>query len=297
MQFLSLNPAWERNLGWTQAELRARPAMSFVHLDDRVHTAAKLGQAFELEGRRVQFDNQMQHKAGHWIPLSWTTTSRNGTLFATATDMSVHQAREEQLALAHARLRAVFDNRVDSLVNIDAEGTIWQVNPAVERLFGYSFEVVGASKIIRDISERKKLEWMKTEFVATVSHELRTPLTSIRGALGLVAGGVTGELPEEAKEYIDIALSNSDRLVRLINDILDMEKMEAGRMEFKLQAFEFSGVIQDALASNASFAAAEGTRFVLVSDIPPGEVLVKTRSNPVDSAAAIRAILEPRAVE
>ncbi len=89
--------------------------------------------------------------------------------------------------------------------------------------------------LMRDVNEYRRMEKMKDEFVSVVSHELRTPLTSIRGALGLVAGGVLGPLPEKAQRMIDIAASNSDRLVRLINDILDIEKMESGKVMMQKQ--------------------------------------------------------------
>ena len=70
---------------------------------------------------------------------------------------------------------------------------------------------------------------MKNEFLSVVSHELRTPLTSIRGSLGLLAGGRLGELPERAASLVDIAVQNSERLTRLINDLLDIERIESGR--------------------------------------------------------------------
>ena len=88
--------------------------------------------------------------------------------------------------------------------------------------------VVGGVFSIRDITKRRELDRMKSEFVATVSHELRTPLTSIRGALGLIAGGHFGKLAEKGERMLDIALKNTDRLVRLINDILDIERIESG---------------------------------------------------------------------
>ncbi|MGZ3420364.1 MAG: ATP-binding protein [Polyangiales bacterium] len=88
--------------------------------------------------------------------------------------------------------------------------------------------------IVRDITERKELERMKGEFVSTVSHELRTPLTSIRGALGLIEGGVAGEASTEVRELVTIARSSCDRLIRLVNDILDLEKMESGRLSLQL---------------------------------------------------------------
>ncbi|HJW96227.1 MAG TPA: ATP-binding protein [Thermoanaerobaculia bacterium] len=89
----------------------------------------------------------------------------------------------------------------------------------------------GVVVTFRDITERLAVEKMKSEFVSTVSHELRTPLTSIRGALGLLAAGLLGNIAPKARRMLDIAINNTDRLVRLINDILDLERMESGRVE------------------------------------------------------------------
>jgi PAS domain S-box-containing protein len=97
---------------------------------------------------------------------------------------------------------------------------------------------------VRDITDRKEVERMKSEFVSTVSHELRTPLTSIRGSLGLLEGGVVGALPGPVLEMVRIARTNTERLIRLINDILDLEKMEAGKLELRLQAVEVSEVVE-----------------------------------------------------
>ncbi len=86
----------------------------------------------------------------------------------------------------------------------------------------------GSVLTFRDISRRFALDRRKNEFISTASHELRAPLTSIRGALGLLAGGMLGEFSEKASSLLRIALVNSDRLVRLINDILDLERIESG---------------------------------------------------------------------
>jgi len=96
---------------------------------------------------------------------------------------------------------------------------------------------------VRDITERREVERMKNEFVSTVSHELRTPLTSIRGSLGLLEGGILGELPTQAQDMVRIARTNTERLIRLINDILDLEKIESGKLELKLQSVEAAEVI------------------------------------------------------
>jgi PAS domain S-box-containing protein len=97
---------------------------------------------------------------------------------------------------------------------------------------------------IRDISERRKLAQMKKDFVATVSHELRTPLTSIRGSLSLLAGGALGELPDEALEVVQIAERNTLRLIALINDILDLERLEAGKLEIAVRPTAVAAVVE-----------------------------------------------------
>jgi len=107
--------------------------------------------------------------------------------------------------------------------------------------------------ITRDITERKRVEQMQKEFISTVSHELRTPLTSIRGSLGLILGGVTGELPEKAKSLLAIANNNSERLIHLINDILDMEKMSSGKMHFDYSVTDLAAVVQLAVDSNKGY--------------------------------------------
>ncbi|MFZ6801007.1 two-component regulator propeller domain-containing protein [Undibacterium sp. Di24W] len=122
--------------------------------------------------------------------------------------------------------------------------------------------------IVRDITEQKRVERMKTQFVSTVSHELRTPLTAIRGSLGLMVGGVTGELPAAAAKLGQIALNNAERLARLINDLLDMQKIEANMMDFDFQRLPLSGLIADVLESNQAFAQKLGVSLLLDSDIP-----------------------------
>jgi PAS domain S-box-containing protein len=93
--------------------------------------------------------------------------------------------------------------------------------------------VMGRIYVYRDITKETEVDRMKSEFIATVSHELRTPMTSIKGSLGLVLGGIAGALPDDAKELLAIAQNNTDRLIRLINDILDISRIEAGKMEIK----------------------------------------------------------------
>jgi PAS domain S-box-containing protein len=118
--------------------------------------------------------------------------------------------------------------------------------------------VTGSVLNFRDVSQRQALDRMKDEFVSTVSHELRTPLTSIRGSLGLLSTGLLGEVNEKAANLLRIAVNNSDRLVRLINDILDLERMESGRAPLSFRACSLSELAQQAIeavtpvADNAS---------------------------------------------
>ncbi|KZD02836.1 PAS-domain containing protein [Oceanibaculum pacificum] len=128
--------------------------------------------------------------------------------------------------------------------------------------------------IVHDITERKQVDRLKNEFVSTVSHELRTPLTSISGSLGLVSGGIAGELPAKAKHLIGIAHSNCERLVRLINDILDIEKIESGKMVFVMSPQPVVALVEHAIEANRAYAERYGTSFVLQEDVGDAQVMV-----------------------
>jgi signal transduction histidine kinase/DNA-binding response OmpR family regulator len=105
----------------------------------------------------------------------------------------------------------------------------------------------GVAVTLRDVTEQQEIEHLKDEFVSTVSHELRTPLTSIRGALGLLSAGLLGELSDKATNLLRIAVNNTDRLVRLINDLLDLERMASGRAPLYLRRSELKDVIERAV--------------------------------------------------
>lgn len=108
--------------------------------------------------------------------------------------------------------------------------------------------------VIVDITERKRLERLKDTFVSTVSHELRTPLTSICGSLGLLMGTAAKDLPERTVRLLTLAQSNSERLVKLVNDILDIEKLEAGQVVFKFKLVELRPLIEQVVDGNRGFA-------------------------------------------
>ncbi len=128
--------------------------------------------------------------------------------------------------------------------------------------------------IVEDITEPKRLARMQQEFVATVSHELRTPLTAIAGALGLVDKGVAGVLPDKAREMVAIAHKNSARLSHLIDDLLDMEKLIAGKMRFELRSYDIMALIREGLAQNSSYADQYGVQVVMAGEADNARVAV-----------------------
>ena len=123
------------------------------------------------------------------------------------------------------------------------------------------------SVLARDITERQRIDNMKNEFISTVSHELRTPLTSIRGSLGLISGGAVGELPEQAKEMLQVAGNNTERLLLLINDILDIQKIKSGQMTFNFDCVDVMLCIEKALTDNAAFAEQYNVKFVITDKV------------------------------
>jgi signal transduction histidine kinase len=107
---------------------------------------------------------------------------------------------------------------------------------------------------IIEVTERKRAERMQRDFISTVSHELRTPLTAISGSLGLILGGTRQGMSETEKHLLRIAHENSLRLVRLVNDILDIEKIEAGRLEVHIHPIVLDATVREALEQVASYA-------------------------------------------
>jgi PAS domain S-box-containing protein len=121
-------------------------------------------------------------------------------------------------------------------------------------VFAATGQLLYLDGFIWDITDRKTVERLKNQFVSTVSHELRTPLTSIAGSLGLLLGGVTGELPEQARQMLNIANDNTQRLTALINDLLDIEKLLAGKMQLALTNINAATLLQRSLVQNQPYA-------------------------------------------
>jgi PAS domain S-box-containing protein len=163
-------------------------------------------------------------------------------------------------AVARDQIRAILQERSgESIDAVRREATALRPDQST---FPVEISIAGISDgssggmlvFVRDISERREIDRMKDEFVSTVSHELRTPLTSIAGSLGLIVGGAAGVLPDKAARLVSIAQSNSQRLVRLINDVLDIEKLESGKLPFDFQAVDLGDVAIRAIESVRGYA-------------------------------------------
>ena len=155
----------------------------------------------------------------------------------------------------------VFVRKVE-LVGIDEnewtyvrkDGTRFPVIVTVTALRDEAQNTTGYLGVVVDITKRKEIDRLKSDFVSIVSHELRTPLTSIRGALGLAAGPMAKELPDKANRLIDIAHKNCERLTLLINDILDIDKIESGQMRFEIKNEELEQILVQAIDVNQPYA-------------------------------------------
>ncbi len=179
---------------------------------------------------------------------------------------------------AHARHRSGFTHHpktrhaASDLFGLHKDGTEFPVEVGLNPI--QTREGLLVLSAVVDISERKRLERLKDEFVSTVSHELRTPLTSISGSLGLLIGGATGKLPDAATRLLTIAQSNSQRLVRLVNDILDTEKMESNRINFHFRPVEARALVEQAIEANRGFAESYGVQVRMDPASLGGEVHV-----------------------
>ncbi|MBD2014039.1 PAS domain S-box protein [Microcoleus sp. FACHB-53] len=168
------------------------------------------------------------------------------------------------------------------------DGTVVDISLTVSPIKDATGKIIGASKIARDITQQRAIAKMKSEFISIVSHELRTPLTAIRGSLGLVAHGIYDKKPEKKQRMIEIAASQSDRLVRLVNDILDLQRLESGKMKLVMQACDAANLIQQSADTMRSYA--EQNQIQLVVHLLPVQVwaspdsIIQTLTNLLSNA-------------
>ena len=141
-------------------------------------------------------------------------------------------------------------------------------------------EVVGGLAVFRDMTEFREIDNMKTEFISTVSHELRTPLTSIKGAIGLIMGGVAGEINEEVRELLNIAQKNTDRLIKIINDMLDISKIESGKIQMNKEPLYITDCVRRSVEGISAFAHQNNIR--IETDLPPATSVILADKDRID---------------
>jgi len=162
------------------------------------------------------------------------------------------------------------------------DGSVRWLSVSGKPLFDDNGEFAGYRGTAADITERRELERLKREFVSTVSHELRTPLTSIKGSFGLVIDGALGELPDAVVEMLRIAHRNTERLSHLVNDILDMEKLDSGNIELDFETLDLSDLVRDTVQINQGLSEEFSVGFNL-PNLPP-DVIVRGDRNRLGQA-------------
>jgi PAS domain S-box-containing protein len=186
----------------------------------------------------------------------------------TALDVSTQHRREEfdafVLALRSGTPQIVFED-----VRHRAKGDDYPAEVRWQLLTTDGQPVV--ISLVQDISQRKQMDRMKDEFISVVNHELRTPLTSIHGAVKLLQQGAGGELPPKAGRLVTLAAENTERLRRIVDDILDLERIASGRMQFRFETLD-ARVLLDGVAA-AYEAAARGAAIALAIEAPSGLAL------------------------
>ncbi len=260
-----------------EEEQLLRDLASWVELELNALTLREARTVLEQQERFFELSVDMLCIAGldgtfRRLGRAWTRTLGypEGELLATPLLDLVHA--EDRAATAAWLARGARGEPLPSFEHrcraADGSWPWLQWNAAVNREEGIFYGVA------RDVTEQKRLEAereqvarMKSEFVSTVSHELRTPLTSIRGSLGLLDGGVLGDLPEQARDMVRIARNNTERLIRLINDILDLEKMESGKLDFHLEPLALDTLLTQAVEAHQGYAEQCGARLELVLEV------------------------------
>ncbi|HSN87322.1 MAG TPA: ATP-binding protein [Thermoanaerobaculia bacterium] len=175
------------------------------------------------------------------------------------------------------RYRDIVEERIPSFTDVlqHPESRRWWQVSAVKAGDGFAVHFIEVSDFKRteaelreSMNEQERLARVQTDFISTVSHQLRTPLTSIRGSLSLLASGVAGPIGETAQQMVDIARRNTERLLALINDLLDIQQIESGGLEVSLREMEVMPLVQQALEDNRTLGSQLGVRFLLARTAP-----------------------------
>jgi PAS domain S-box-containing protein len=264
-----LNVELERRVQLRTVELR--DAFDRVHANEqRIQTILEAAQdpfiGIDPQGRITDWNSQAEvvfgwaseEVVGQQADRILLPPRFRGSLDAALADYAAHG---KSALLARPIERLLIDRQGRE---IPVEIKVGLVDTGDERFF---------SAFVHDISKRREVERLKDEFVTTVSHELRTPLTAIYGSLNLLHSGMAGDLPPDAKQLVAISHDGTERLIRLVNDILDVEKIASGKVEYNMQRQPLRPLVAQALRDMQPFADGLDVQVALV-DGQDAEVLV-----------------------
>lgn len=205
----------------------------------------------------------------------------------------------EEYARATGYPRQLFKETIDKEGEITGLEVMWRKKDGTpiyirENARGIRDEkgqIVCYEGTVEDVTDRKRIEQVKDELISIVSHELRTPITSIQGSLSYLSDRMRDQLSERAQRMVDLALRSSDRMIRLINDLLDLDKIESGKMQFRIQPLEITPLVQQTIEVNQPYAEQFGVKYVFHEGLPgarvnaDGDRLVQVLTNLLSNAA------------
>lgn len=247
---------------------QGQPLYTVVQIEDitdrkqAVEQLQTLSQALESAVEGIsQLDAQgryVQVNPAYASLLGYTTDELIGTQW----QQTVYAEDLESMQAAYQQMLRDGKAEVETR-GIRKDGTVFDKQVVMVKSFDQQQRFNGSYCFVKDISDRREMERLKDEFISIVSHELRTPLTSISGALDLLANGVLQSQPEDAQRMLNIAASSTDRLVRLINDILDIERIESGKVAMTMQVCDTAELVTEAVEAMQDMAERAGITFVV----------------------------------
>ncbi len=264
LQLLELNANLERRVNERTQELR-KTFEQVKSNEQRIETLVELAQdpfvAMDFFGRITDWNSAAERLLG------WKSEDVMGRPLEEVIIPARYRGQMGE-ALAHylqTREAPFVGQRLERLV-IDSQGREIPVEMRIGLIDNPPVQLFSA--FLHDIRERQEIERLKKEFVSTVSHELRTPLTAMYGSLNLMASGMAGELTPDARELVQLANDSCERLIRLINDLLDIEKMDAGNMQYDMRRQPIEPLVVRSVRDTMAYASNYGVelRFLAGAD-------------------------------
>ncbi|MBI5056540.1 MAG: PAS domain-containing protein [Nitrospirae bacterium] len=237
--FMKTNPACTETLGYSGTELVAKPFIEFIHPEDKQSTIDEMARQLQ-RGYSLNFENRYICKDGSIKWLSWRAiySKEEGITYATARDITDRKRDEEEIR----KLNEVLEQRI-----IERTAELYDSQRALVNIvedLNLKTEELKKANI-----RLKEMDRMKSMFIASMSHELRTPLNSIIGFSSILLNEWTGPVNAEQKGNLSTILKSGRHLLNLINDIIDVSKIEAGKIDSLMENFDLHDVIEEAVNS------------------------------------------------